>query len=124
MHNLIEYSDNYLKLSTSLCQFRRDEPGNVITESESFKFKWKLLENTNSEGIMIAKTTIPLKLTNFWRTFEMLLTSCGISLILTWLANCVISEGEWETNFAITNPNFYVPIVTLSIKIIRNYCSN
>ena len=124
MYNLIEFSDNYPKSSRSLCKFWRDEPGNVITKSESFKFKWKLLENTNSEGIMNAKTTIPLKLSNFWRTFEMRLTSCGISLILTWSANCVISEGEWETNFAITNPNFYVPIVTLSIMIIQNYCSN
>ena len=38
------------------------------------------------------------------------------NLILTWSANCVISEVDRETTFAITNTKFYVPVVTLSIQ--------
>ena len=40
MYNLIEYSDNYSRTSERLYQFCRDEPNNVITESESFKSKF------------------------------------------------------------------------------------
>ena len=31
-------------------------------------------------------------LSNFWRTWDMLLISCKISLTLTWSENCVISD--------------------------------
>ena len=51
MYNLIEQSDRHSKTSESLSQFCRDEPDNVITESESFKFKSKFLDNTNQVGI-------------------------------------------------------------------------
>ena len=61
MYNLIEYSNNYSKASVSLCQFCRDEPNNNITDSESFRFKYKFLDNTNFEGIIDANTTVPLK---------------------------------------------------------------
>ena len=42
------------------------------------------------------------------------LTKCEINLFLTWSANCVISEDDRETTFAITNAKLYVPAVTLS----------
>ena len=60
----------------------------------------------------------PLKfLSNFWRTLEMLLINCEFSLILTWSANCVISNaaGNQAKTFAITDTKLYVPFVTLSI---------
>ena len=48
------------KTSGSLYQFCRDVPNNVITESKSFKFRSKYLENTNNEDIINAKITMPL----------------------------------------------------------------
>ena len=56
-------------------------------------------------------------LSNFWRTLEMLLINCEFSLILTWSANCVISNaaGNQAKTFAITDTKLYVPFVTLSI---------
>ena len=66
MYNLIGYSDNYSKISGSLCQLCRDEPNDNITDSESFKFKSKFLDNTNNASIVNAKIAMPLKyLSNF-----------------------------------------------------------
>ena len=62
MYNLIEYSDNYSKTSGSLFQFCRDEPNSVVTESESFKFKSKFLDNTSNEGIINAKHSCATKI--------------------------------------------------------------
>ena len=39
-----------------------------------------------------------------------------INLILTWSTNCVILEGNRETNFAITDTKIYVPVVALSTQ--------
>ena len=39
MYNLVEYSDNYSKISESLWQYYKDDPNDNITQSESFKFK-------------------------------------------------------------------------------------
>ena len=52
MYNLIEYSDDYSKTSGGLYQFCRDEPNVNITDSESFKFKSKFLDNTNNSSII------------------------------------------------------------------------
>ena len=57
VYNLIEYSDNYLKISGSLWQYYRDEPNDNLVDSESYK----------------SKIMVPLKyLSNFWRTLELL----------------------------------------------------
>ena len=57
---------------------------------------------------------MPLKyLGNLWKFLEVLLINCEINLILTWSANCVISEGNRVTTFAITDTKLYVPVVTL-----------
>ena len=59
---------------------------------------------------------VPLKyLSNVWRTLEMSLINCKISLILTWYANCVISSSAQATTFARSDTNLYVPVITLSI---------
>ena len=71
MHNLTEYSDNYSKTSQayilrfssitqSLYQFCNDEPNNVVTESESFKFKSKFWENTNNVSIINSIIALPI----------------------------------------------------------------
>ena len=55
---------------------------------------------------------MPLKyLSNFWRSLEMPLISCEISLILTYSENCAISSAS---KFAITDTKLYVPVVILS----------
>ena len=41
MYNWIEYSDNYLKTLGRLWQYYRDDPSDILTNSESFKFKIK-----------------------------------------------------------------------------------
>ena len=42
MYNLIEYSDNYSKISWYLWQYYRDEPNDNIAHSELFQFKVKM----------------------------------------------------------------------------------
>ena len=63
MYNLIEYSDNYSKTSESLWQYYRDDPNDNITQSESFKYKFKITGKTpaagNTENVKIA---VPLNI--------------------------------------------------------------
>ena len=47
MYNSIDYSDTCSKTSKILYQLFKDEPINLATDSESFKFKLKFLSNTN-----------------------------------------------------------------------------
>ena len=58
MHNLIEYSDDYLKTSGSWWQQCKDDPNDDVTQSESFKFKIKITGKTpaavNTKDIEIA----------------------------------------------------------------------
>ena len=85
IYNLIEFTDNYSKTSRCLWQFYRDYPNDNITESELFKYKIKITGKTSADGnTNDVKIVVPLKyLSNFWRTLEMLLINCGISLVLT-----------------------------------------
>ena len=116
MYSLIEYGDNYSKASGSLCQYYRDEPaladdGNIagfstVDNSVSFKFKQKITGVTGNNGRKNVEIMVPLKyLSNFWRTIEMPLINCEINLILTWSANCAISNvaANQATIFAITD---------------------
>ena len=62
---------------------------------KSFKYKAKLLGNTEPHGAdkILKNTTIavPLKyLSNFWRSFEMLLINCKVELKLKWTNHCVL----------------------------------
>ena len=43
----------------------------------------------------------------------MSLTDCKINLILTWSTNCVISDRDRETTFAISDAKLYILLVTL-----------
>ena len=95
MHNLIEYSNAYLKISGSLCQYYTDEPaldnnGNILdfsangNKSSSFNFKQQITEETGKEGPKDVEIIVPLKyLNNTWRILEMSLINCKISLQLT-----------------------------------------
>ena len=84
MYNLIEYSDNYSKISGSLWQYYRDEPNDNLTDSESFKSKMKITGKTPDDAnIKDVEIIVLLKyLSNFWRTLEMPLIKFEDNLIL------------------------------------------
>ena len=118
MYNLIEYSDNYSKTSGSLWQYYKDDPNNNLTDFKSFKSKVKITgKNPNNGNTKDVEIIVPLKyLSNFWRTLEMPLINCQVSLILTWSKDCVISNSTGKGKFAITETKLYVPVVILSTK--------
>ena len=75
-------------------QYFKDDPNDNITQSESFESKIKMTGKTpaaaNTKDVEI---NVPLKyLSNFWRTPEMLLINCEVSLKLTWSKYCVITN--------------------------------
>ena len=118
MYNLIEYSDNYSKTSGNLWQYYKDDSNDNIIQSESFKSKMKITGKTpaavNTKDVEII---VPLKyLSNFWRTLEMPLINCEVTLLLTWSKDCVITNSTGEGKFQITETNLYVPVVTLSTQ--------
>ena len=128
MYNLVEYSDNYSKISGSLWQYCKEIPaadnsGNFVAfnganATNSFTFKTKITGETNNDGrINDVEIMVPLKyLSNFWRTLEMPLINCEVELILNWSANCVIiytNVNNQVPTFTITETNLYVPVVTL-----------
>ena len=84
MDNLLEYSDNYSKTSDSLWQYYKDEQNDNLADSESFKSKVKITGSTLAGGnTKDVKIVEPLKyLTNFWRTLEIPLINCEVSLLL------------------------------------------
>ena len=71
-------------------------------------------------------------LSNVWKTLDMSLINCEVSLTLTWLENCVITSkatrdadpganpevvavnNPTNTTFEIKDTKLYVPVVTLS----------
>ena len=130
MYNLTEYSDNYAKTTGSLWQYCKDIPArnnnNETTEftvgniTDSFTFKAKITDQTGDDGTKDVEIMVPLKyLSNFWRTLEMPLINCEVSLILTWSSTCaLISTNVRNQNatFAITDTKLYVPIVPLSTQ--------
>ena len=118
MYNLIEYSDNYSKTSGSLWQYYKNEPNDNLANSESFKSKVKITGKTPNNGnTKDVEIIVPLKyLSNFWRTLEMLLINCEVSLVLTWSRDCVISSANGETKFKTTETKLYVLLVTFSTQ--------
>ena len=150
LYNLLEYSKNYEKTSGSLFNYYRDEPkehtigdGNnainiSIRNSESFNYKTKIVGSSaagelEKDDVEIA---IPLKyLGNFWRSLDIPLINCEITLILPWYEKCVLVgktlrnaldpqpdppiaaiECPTDAKFEITDCKLYVPVVTLSAE--------
>ena len=137
MYNLTSYSKNYQKTSVSLWNYYRDEPssgtiGNIdysIRDSKSFDYKTSLvgkLEGNNAELENI-KAAVPIKyLSKFFRSLQVLLINCEISLNLKWSKNCVLTSrlidadpavvginNPTTAEFNITDCKLNVPIVTL-----------
>ena len=98
MYNLLEYSKNYKKARDSLPNHYRDGTTNLLSSnSESFKYKTSITENTYNNGdseeeydqINIRKNktevVIPVKhLSNFSRSLNIPLNKCEEEIILTW----------------------------------------
>ena len=94
MYNLIEYTDNCSKTSGILFQFCRDVPavdddGQITDFTEAnattdlLNLKVKLTVQTGKNGTKNVEIMVPLKyLSNFWRTLEMSLINCKITLDL------------------------------------------
>ena len=64
MYNLIEYSDNYAKISGTLWQYYRDGPNdNLFLNSESFKSKIKITGKAPNNGNeKYVEIMVPLKI--------------------------------------------------------------
>ena len=71
----------------------------------------------NNNNVKDFEIIVPLRyLSNFWRTLEMPLINCEVSLILTCSSTCVITNSNGAGTFAITDTKLYVPVVTLSTQ--------
>ena len=103
MFNLIQYSKNYRKTRGSLFNYYTDEPnsgavGNInysIKNSKSFDYKTSItgkLEGSNAEKDDIEIVVSLIYLINFWRTLNIPLINCELSLTLTWSENCVLTS--------------------------------
>ena len=81
-----------MKTSWSLGKYYRDDLNNNIIQSESFKYKIKITGKTlargNTKDVKIA--VLSKYLSNFWRTLEIPLINCEISLSLTWSENVLL----------------------------------
>ena len=125
--------------------YYRDEPNeaeiandngaiNISTRnSTSFDYKTKIVE-TLADNVLEKEATIatPLKyLGNFWRSLDIPLINCAITLILSWYKECVLVGRAFRgppaaaanrinsltsAKFEITDCKLYVPVVTLSAE--------
>ena len=144
MYNLLEDSKNNKKTTVNLWNYYRDEPTNPLSSnSESFKYKTSITENNynvgateegydaNKVGKIKTEVVILLKhLSNFWRSLNIPLINCEVKLTLTGSNNCVLADiavnalanpaivAPTELKFEITDTKLYVPVVTLSKKMI------
>ena len=115
----------------SLWQYYRDEPalnanGEIIdfpaknNNIASIKFKQEITRQTGNDGTKDVEIMVPLKyLGNFWRTLEMHLIDCEISLQLKWSKNSILVAGtasNQNQSFQINDTKLYVPVVTLSTQ--------
>ena len=118
IYNLIEYNNNYAKVSGSLWQYYKDDPNYNISDSESFKFKAIITGRTLADGnTKDVEITVSLKyLSNFWRLLEMPQINCEINFILTWSASCVITDSTNAETFKMKD----IPTATIGIRIQLN----
>ena len=98
-------------------QYYRNDPHDILTNSESFKFKINITGKTPAARITKnVKIAVPLKyLSNFWRTLEMLLINCEINLVFTWSEIILFPLQLEKKKFAITDTKD-VPLLTLSTQ--------
>ena len=97
MYNLIEYSKNCRKTTGTLWNYYRDEPNSglggdnnnknySVKDSRSFDYETSITGKLEGNSVKKddVKTAVPLKyLSNFWRTLDIPLINCEVSLTLT-----------------------------------------
>ena len=78
--------------------YYKDEPNDNLAVSESLKSKVKIIGKTPNDGnLKDVEIIVPLKyLSNFWRTFKMLLINREVILISIWSKDCVITDSTGE----------------------------
>ena len=104
-----------------------------IGNSKSFDYKTKIV-GTLAANVLEKEVTIaiPLKyLGNFWRSLDIPLINCEITLVLSWYKECVLVGRAFRgppaaaanrvnsltsAKFKITDCKLYVPVVTLSAE--------
>ena len=158
INNLLEYRKNYSKASSSLWNNYRDDlsdetnddsgPNKNVINSKFFKYKTSITGSThnvaataedygaNKAGTKKVEIAVPLKhLSNFWKTLDIPLINCEVSLALRCSGYCVItsleerlvtaSEGDnlavsddspTNATFKIKDTKLYVPVVALSAE--------
>ena len=117
MCNLLEYIKNYSKTTGSLWNYYRDEPNSglgghnnninySIKDSKSFDYKTSITGKLENNGERKdAEIVVPLKyLSNFWRTLDIPLINCDVSLTLTWFKNCIITNKPYREEVGGNNP--------------------
>ena len=113
MYNLQECSDIYSKTLGSLWQYCRDEPA---LNNNKTVISFPANKNNNISFKFKEKIKYP---SNCWKTLEMPLIYCEISLILTWPKICSLIAGTTvnkQPTFMITDTKLYLPVVTLSTQ--------
>ena len=92
--------------------------------------------NKDIQRLKNTDIVVPLKyLSNFWKTLDIPLINCEVSLILTWSENCVLTDIKTQiargtrvainapTNatFKITDVKLYVPLLLYQLKMIKHF---
>ena len=113
--------------------------GNInhsIKDSKSFDYKTSITERLQSNNTeKEVEIVVPLKhISNVWKTLDMPLINCEVSLILNWFENCVITSkaardadpdanpevvsvnNPTDATFEITDTKLYVPLVASSTE--------
>ena len=136
IYNLIEYSDAYSKTSGTLWQYYRDEPAldgsdNILyidvlvnnNNSNSFRFKQQITEQTRNGGTKSLEIMVPLKYqNNFWRTLEMPLINFEITLQLTGSKKSILQLTCSKRSILVVGtaanqaPNLIITNAKLSLK--------
>ena len=132
IYNLLEYSQNYKKITGGLWNYYRYEPSDhLFSDSESFKYKTSIAGNTynievgeadydaNKVGKNENEVAIPLKhSSNFWRSLNIPLINCEVELILTWSKKCVLVDVTERDAGSNNSPPPIVAPTGLELKIL------
>ena len=88
--------------------------------TDSFNLKAKLKGQTGNNGTKNVEIMVLLKYqSNTWRTLEIPLIYCEITLNSNWSENYIIvatNIADQDTIFSITDTKRYVPLITLSTQ--------
>ena len=128
-YNLKEYSDNYSKNIWSIFQYCRgvtvvDNKRDVTDFTEaivtnSFNLKEKLTGRIGDNGTKNVEIMVPLKsMSDLWRTLEMVLVNCEVTLDLSWSESYVLvaTNAAQATIFSTADTKLYLSAVTLSTQ--------